>query len=237
MSEYFSHDYNTRNDSKIKRLLSKHGYLGYGLFWAIIEELYNNANALPTDYISIAYDLRTDEITIKSILHDFDLFVFDGEKFSSLSVQKRLEQRKEKSVNGRKAALSRWGKSERNANALQTQSEPNAIKEKESKEKEIKEDNNIIVFSFFESLKSLGAEENLIKDWMKVRKSKKATNTETAFNLFSAQVEKSGKSINEVLKICIEKDWKGFNSDWIITEKTEKQKNEEARAERMKLKN
>ena len=35
---YFSHDYNARNDIKIKKLIAKHGYLGYGIFWAIIED-------------------------------------------------------------------------------------------------------------------------------------------------------------------------------------------------------
>ena len=47
MSEtfYFSHDYNTRADTKIKKILARHGYLGYGLFWAIVEDLYNNKNS------------------------------------------------------------------------------------------------------------------------------------------------------------------------------------------------
>jgi hypothetical protein len=73
---YFSHDFNARNDSKIKKLISRHGIAGYGIFWAIIEDLYNNTNVLPTDYESIAYDLRTDHDTILSIINDFDLFVF-----------------------------------------------------------------------------------------------------------------------------------------------------------------
>ena len=38
---YFSHDYNARNDIKIKKLILKHGFCGYGIFWAIIEDLYN----------------------------------------------------------------------------------------------------------------------------------------------------------------------------------------------------
>ena len=69
---YFSHDYNARNDIKIKKLIAKHNYLGYGLFWAIIEDLYNNANALPLDYDCIAFDLRADVETVKSIINDFD---------------------------------------------------------------------------------------------------------------------------------------------------------------------
>ena len=55
---YFSHDYNVRNDIKIKKLINKHGFLGYGLFWAIIEDLYNNTNVLPMDYECIAFDFN-----------------------------------------------------------------------------------------------------------------------------------------------------------------------------------
>jgi hypothetical protein len=128
---YFSHDYNARNDSKIKKLLSKHGFLGYGLFWAIIEDLYNNANALPTDYDSIAFDLRTDKKIIQDIITGFDLFVIDGDIFGSHSIEKRLEHRNEKSLKARQSALKRWNK---DANALRTQSDSNAIKESIVKE-------------------------------------------------------------------------------------------------------
>jgi hypothetical protein len=130
---YFSHDYNSRNDEKIKFLLRKHGFIGYGLFWAIIEDLYNNANALRTDYEGIAYDFRVDVTLIESIIKDFDLFVFEGDTFGSLSVQKRIDERDSKSVKARESAHKRWT----NANAMQSQCEGNAIKE--SKGKEIKE--------------------------------------------------------------------------------------------------
>ena len=130
---YFSHDYNSRNDEKIKFLIRKHGMLGYGLFWSIIEDLYNNANALRTDYEGIAFDYRTDVNTVKSIISDFDLFVFDADTFGSLSVQKRIDERDSKSVKARESAHKRWT----NANAMPTQCDSNAIKE--SKVKEIKE--------------------------------------------------------------------------------------------------
>ncbi len=41
---YFSHDYNTRNDFKIKKMIMKLGYTAYGVYWALIEDLYNNDN-------------------------------------------------------------------------------------------------------------------------------------------------------------------------------------------------
>jgi hypothetical protein len=139
---YFSHDYNARNDEKIKRLIRKHGMQGYGVFWSIVEDLYNNANALRLDYDGIAYDLRSNNEIVASVINDFDLFIFNDNFFSSNSVQERLDQRNTKSESARKSASYRWG----NANAKQTLSEGNAKKERKGKEikgKEIKYRDNI----------------------------------------------------------------------------------------------
>lgn len=137
-SFYFSHDYNARSDPKIKTMLAKLGMAAYGIYWAIIEDLYNNANALPLQYDVISYDLRVEEKIVKSIICDFELFVFKDGIFSSLSVQRRLEERAAKSNAAKESANIRWAKV--NANALQSQSERYAIKERKGKEK--KENNN-----------------------------------------------------------------------------------------------
>ena len=136
---YFSHDYNTRSDMKIQRLITKKGYLGYGLFWALIENLYNNANALPLEYDVIAFDLRTDEDTIKCLINDFDLFIIKDGYFGSNSVQRRLDERNLKSEKARESALNRWKKPKEDASALPTQSDSNAIKESKVKESKVKE--------------------------------------------------------------------------------------------------
>jgi len=74
--------------------------------------------------------------------------------------------------------------------------------------------NKPLAFSFYNSLLSLGAEKELVSEWLKVRKAKDAVNTKTAFNKFVTQYEKSGYSINEVLEKCVEKSWKGFDAEW-----------------------
>jgi len=139
-SYYFSHDYNSRSDQKIKSLMVRHGMLGYGIFWAIIEELYNNTNVLRMDYECIAYDLRVDVSIVKSVINDFDLFVFDGDNFGSESVERRINERIEKSKKASESVSKRWERiranNERNTNV----SKSDTIKEiKESKVKEIKE--------------------------------------------------------------------------------------------------
>lgn len=140
---YFSHDYNARADGKIKKLLSIHGMIGYGIFWAIIEDLYQNANALRTDYGCIAYDLRVQETLVKSIVEDFGLFQISGDSFGSYSVERRINRRSEKSQKARESALSRWNKQEvkeeENANAMRTQCDRNAIKESILKDNKVKE--------------------------------------------------------------------------------------------------
>jgi hypothetical protein len=132
---YFSHDFNARSDQKIKRMLMRYGMQGYGIYWAIIEDLYQNANAMRTDYESIAFELRVDCDLVKSILNDFNLFVFDGENFGSLSVEKRMQERLNKSAKARESAFKRWD----DATAMRTHTDRNAIKERKGKEKKRKE--------------------------------------------------------------------------------------------------
>ena len=90
-------------------------------------------------------------------------------------------------------------------------------------------DNNTeaLPFSFLKSLIFLGAKEELAKDWLKVRKTKKMTNTQTAFDTFKKELEKSGKPINEVLTKCCSESWGGFKASWDWKENNNNQKNSE----------
>lgn len=95
---------------------------------------------------------------------------------------------------------------ERPANDQQTTSNKNIKKEKK------------YIYSFYDSLIENGFDEQLAKDWMKVRKEKNAVNTQTAFKQFLSEVEKHGGNKNEILKTCVERSWKGFKANWIEKE-------------------
>ena len=73
----FSHANNARYDSRLIALRSRHGGLGYGLYWALLE-LLNAADeaTLVADYCALSYELRVDEATLQSVIEDFDLFDF-----------------------------------------------------------------------------------------------------------------------------------------------------------------
>jgi hypothetical protein len=120
-------------DDKIKRLIYEHGFLGYGIYWALVEDLYNNANALRKDYNRIADDYKVQSNVIISIITEFDLFIFDDNFFYSTSVEKRLNERMSKSTKARESANYRW-KNEDDANALRQKTKRNTIKERKGKE-------------------------------------------------------------------------------------------------------
>lgn len=204
---YFSHDYNARMDEKIKELIYHHGYLGYGLYWALIEDLYNNANALRRNYDRIASDYKTDSFIVESIIHDFDLFVHDDNFFHSNSVQKRLIERQSKSEKARTSAFSRWNKPD-NANALQSESIGNAIKERKVKEIKVKE----IIELPFNNI-------DFVKKWNEWKEYKKqqhkftfktGSTEKTSLNQLVALSNNNSDIAIKIIDQSIANGWKGF---------------------------
>lgn len=91
-------------------------------------------------------------------------------------------------------------------------------------------------FNFRLSLIELGVDEQVATDWMKVRKTKKATNTETAFNLIKSQIQQSGKSANECITLCVFNSWSGFKAEY-IKNKVEVPNNKTANGKFFKVQN
>ena len=165
---FFSHDYGARNDPKLQNLLMEHGCEGIGVYWCMVEQMYEQGGQLPLSCCkSIAYTLHVSYEIVQSVINDFLLFDNDGEIFWSESVNLRLNKRAEISEKRREAGKKGWQKTFNNeqilsnneqilvtdtanvrqmpsndeANAEQAKSKCLAIKVKESKVKEIKVNN------------------------------------------------------------------------------------------------
>ena len=74
-------------------------------------------------------------------------------------------------------------------------------------------------FDFRSSVIGLGVPPNIVDDWLKVRKTKRASNTETAFNLMEKEVAKACElypmATPEILvKIAVERNWMGVRCDF-----------------------
>lgn len=149
---YFSHDLGARNDPKLQKVLMKLGQAGKGVYWDLVEMLFEEGGKLLISEIeSYAFALRSDNDCITKLINDFDLFVKDEVFFWSNSVNRRILEREEKSEKARYSANERWriaNALKNDANALREESDSNAIKEKKGKENKPK-DNIYSDFSFF----------------------------------------------------------------------------------------
>ena len=109
----------------------------------------------------------------------------------------------------------------RKLNASETQTTPNK-NDNNAKNEKNENKHTATPFSFFNSLVSLGVKKELANDWIKVRKTKKLTNTETAFNNLKKEFDKSNIPINDIIEKCIIESWGGFKNSWL--NKSEPQK-------------
>jgi hypothetical protein len=152
---YFSHDANARQDEKILMLRAEHGWQGYGIFWALVEMMFESSDTSlhhnKTKGIAVSYniDITVLESVINTCITE-ELFISDGESFWSDSLIKRKSKYKElkekKSEAGRKGMSKRWGNQQKDNTVITDDNtvitENNKGKEmkvKESKEKESKE--------------------------------------------------------------------------------------------------
>jgi uncharacterized protein YdaU (DUF1376 family) len=74
----------------------------------------------------------------------------------------------------------------------------------------------IAKFDFANSLLDLDVPEKNIKAWLAIRKLKKATNSDAAFDQFIEQTKLAGVSVPDAVMICILNDWRGFQAKWVL---------------------
>lgn len=131
---YFPHDANARTDAKILELRAEMGWEGYGLWWALVEQLreagdYKLSNTLIG---GLAMGLAIPKDKLRAVLDlciAVGLVVVEGDYFYSPSLRRRLvaldNKRLARVESARNAAEKRW-QSGSNANAMRGQCEGNA---------------------------------------------------------------------------------------------------------------
>ena len=110
INNYFSHDYHARDDTKLKKLRMTMKMEGIGIYWCIVEFLYENDGylTLDNDVEMLVYELRIDKKKLLKVIENFDLFKISENKFYSPSVLKRLKIIEDKSKLQSEKAKKRW---------------------------------------------------------------------------------------------------------------------------------
>lgn len=206
----------------------------------MLDHCYLTEKPLPKDIEEIAMliRLRTHTDSIKTVLHYFFELTADG--YVNDYVARELFAYHSKSLKAKASADARWKKErnkikdisavksncESNANALREDCESNANQQPlTNNDKPITSINNIgesdkpTRFMFNKELISLGCDKDLVVEYMAHRKAKKASNSKIAFDGLIREQQKSGLDLNAVMKICIERGWRGFEASWLNNQK------------------
>lgn len=109
MSEYINHKISNRSEYVFRKLIERKGAAAYGVYWYIIEELYESGGKMffkEIEPISKALCVRKDFVA--SVIKSFSLFQYDSESFWSDEVIEQIEKRQKLKNKRKEAANKRW---------------------------------------------------------------------------------------------------------------------------------
>lgn len=114
---YFRHNYGERLTPKMLKLRKEMGLFGVGVYWCIVEKLFENGGSLCLDDLTMfAFELHLNEDKeiqdLQKVVTDFNLFEINEEtgEFTSKSIQEQIDYRKGRSEEARRKAAMRWSK-------------------------------------------------------------------------------------------------------------------------------
>jgi uncharacterized protein YdaU (DUF1376 family) len=191
-------------DWRANRKIQRMSYIERGLYRELLDECWVEG-AIPNDVNELAdicgcpQQVMADAWQVLSSCFVLINGVLVNEKLHSLRTEKDVERLK-KAENGKKGGI---------AKAIGKQVPSNChIEDKRIEDK--KREKNIVTPE--------GVSDSIFKDYMEVRKAKKAKWTETALKGLQRESEKAKITLQEAMQICCERGWIGFKAEWIQQE-------------------
>ena len=105
---WFKHDFYTCNDHKMQKLDFKYPIIGYGIFFKVVEILYQNDGKIEYDLDFISHSLNYKKEIVLSVLNDFDLFVINDDFLFNKRATRSILEITEKSQKARASANRRY---------------------------------------------------------------------------------------------------------------------------------
>lgn len=109
MSEYINHKISNRSEYVFRKLIEREGAAAYGVYWYILEELYESGGKMLFEEIEpISKVLCVRKDFVASVIKSFSLFQYDSESFWSDEVIEQIEKRQKIKDKRKEAANKRW---------------------------------------------------------------------------------------------------------------------------------
>jgi len=177
----------------------------------LLDMYYDTEAPIPNNIPLVSRRLRMGSEVVESVLNEFFEFTEEGYKNyradgEIADYHKFLEKQK---ANGRLGGRPKKGKKPIAIPDL-TQSEP-----KKSLNNKQQTTNNIHTPD--------GVSESIFKDYLEVRKTKKAKWTDTALKGLQREAAKASITLEKAMQICCERNWVGIKAEWLKEEVKQKQ--------------
>jgi len=154
--------------------------------------------------------MRTHSDCIAVVLREYFKKTESG--WISSRVLLEMDRVGEKSSKARASAKARW-----DANAKRTQSDGNATQDTLHKTQDTLPKKNTVA-------PPEGVTEMVWRDWLKLRKAKKAAVTQTALDGIQREADKARVSLQTALETCCERGWTGFKAEWMQSQPSHQDK-------------
>jgi hypothetical protein len=209
--KWFKHDSDAGNDAKLRKLRLKYGAQGYGIYWYCLEliarnvEKHNLTFELEHDAILIADDFKlSGDFVQEMMVYMVDLGLFENSQgvITCLKMSTRTDEYTQKLIKEQKNTPDKLP-------TISGETPRKSVLREEKRREEI-------------YTPPIG--ESLLKDFLEVRKAKKAgTLTETAFKAIEKEAVKANMTTEQAIEMCCLRGWVGFKASWAIDKENENQ--------------
>jgi uncharacterized protein YdaU (DUF1376 family) len=179
-----------------------------GIYMKLIWLYYDSESPLENNPSTLAIKIGArDKVNqVEGILNLF--FKLENNKWHQSRCNRELENYKKLSESGKKGAEKRWGNHRESiATPLPPHSHPNATLIATNNQEPITKNH-------IKDIAPIGVSESIFKDYLEVRKAKKAKWTQTALKGLQREADKAKMSLQDVLQLCCERNWVGFKAEW-----------------------
>jgi len=224
--------YYKRNIGDYHKKAGRLSMLEHGAYTLLIDACYDRER-FPTeaDAIDWCWARSDEEITaVRFVLGKF--FELDGAVYVQTRISEEIEAYKGMAIKNKEIAENREkakregrngtstkrapvvNESPPNQEPLTTNQKPRTLKEPKGDQQADAEQKSPRR-NWVKELVGLGVEEKFAKDWMAVRKAKKASMTDTALEAIQREAGVAGITFGEAVRIAAENSWQGFKAAWV----------------------
>jgi len=176
------------------------------IYFKLINFYYDSEQAIPLETQSVCRRLRLLDYSklVETVLHEF--FIKSDDGWHHNRCDDEIEKYHHKAeINQKVGKLG--GRPKNNPEITQSVSKENPQQTLTTNHKPLTINHKLIT--------PKGVSDSIFKDYMEVRKAKKAKWTETALKGLIRESDKANITLEEAMQMCCERGWIGFKAEWL----------------------